>query len=210
MCPTLLPAPAASPQPHWLSLHRSLFMPPLSNAPSAPTPAEAPAAAPVFPKPDPANFTASAPTKEVVDAFLNASWGYDENRVWQVEGILKTPVEGVSKVIAYVGDKSGKTKPVGMQFYVMADGKHIIASDEILSFGEKPFVEFRALLQQKADGPYRGTASKELELVEFAAHRLPELSVAHASRRCGRRGLRCLREQAGRQHSLLQIRRGGI
>jgi len=148
------------------------------NAPSAPTPAEAPAAAPVFPKPDPANFTASAPTKEVVDAFLNASWGYDENRVWQVEGILKTPVEGVSKVIAYVGDKSGKTKPVGMQFYVMADGKHIIASDEILSFGEKPFVEFRALLQQKADGPYRGTASKELELVEFADFQCPHCKDA--------------------------------
>jgi protein-disulfide isomerase len=150
--------------------------PPDINAPSAPTPA--PAAAPVFPKPDPANFTATSPTKEVIDGFLNASWGYDENRVWQVEGIMKTPVEGVSKVIAYVGDKTGKTKPMGMQFYVMADGKHIIASDEILSFGEKPFADFRALLQQKADGPYRGTASKELQFVEFADFQCPHCKEA--------------------------------
>jgi protein-disulfide isomerase len=147
-----------------------------AGAPSAPTPA--PSAAPVFPKPDPANFTATSPTKDVVNAFLTASWGYDDNRVWQVEGILKTPVEGVSKVIAYVGDKTGKQKPLGMQFYVMADGKHIIASDEIISFGEKPFAEYRATLQQHADGPYRGTASKELELVEFADFQCPHCKEA--------------------------------
>jgi protein-disulfide isomerase len=146
------------------------------NAPSAPTPA--PTAAPMFPKPDPANFTATSPTTEVVNAFLNASWGYDENRVWQVEGILKTPVDGVSKVIAYVGDKTGKTKPIGMQFYVMADQKHIIASDEVLSFGERPFDDNRAELQKRADGPYRGSASKEFELVEFADFQCPHCKEA--------------------------------
>jgi protein-disulfide isomerase len=146
------------------------------NAPSAPTPA--PSAAPVFPKPDPANFTAGSPTKEVVNAFLTASWGYDENRVWQVEEILKTPIEGVSKVIVYVGDKTGKQKPIGMQFYTMADGKHIIASDEVLSFGEKPFADYRTALQQRADGPYRGTASKELELIEFADFQCPHCKEA--------------------------------
>ncbi len=147
--------------------------------PSLPTPA--PSTAPVFPKPDPANFTAASPTKEVVDGFLDASWGYDQNRVWQVEEILKTPVEGVSRVVVYVGDKTGKIKPVGMQFYVMGDGKHIIAGDEILSFGEKPFAEYRAALQQHADGPYRGTASKELELVEFADFQCPHCKEAQAN-----------------------------
>jgi protein-disulfide isomerase len=65
-----------------------------------------------------------------------------------------------------------------MQFYVMADGKHIIASDEIISFGEKPFAEYRATLQQHADGPYRGTASKDLELVEFADFQCPHCKEA--------------------------------
>ena len=48
-------------------------------APSSP----APAAAPTFPKPDPANFTAASPTREVVNAFVQTSWGYDDSRVWR-------------------------------------------------------------------------------------------------------------------------------
>jgi protein-disulfide isomerase len=150
--------------------------PPDAEAPSAPTPAAS--AAPVFPKPDPANFTAASPTKDEVNAFLTANWGYDENRVWQVEGILKTPVEGVSKVIGYVGDKTGKQKPSIMQFFVMPDDKHIITGDEIVNFGEKPFAGYRATLQQRADGPYRGTASKDLELVEFADFQCPHCKEA--------------------------------
>jgi protein-disulfide isomerase len=142
---------------------------PAAPAASAQTPsAPKPAAAPMFPKPNPENFTASAPTKEAVNAFLQASWGYDENRVWQIQGILKTQVEGISRVVIYVGDKSGKMKPSGFQFLVLPDGKHLIAGDEITSFGEHPFADNRAMLQQRADGPYRGAVSKDLELVEFA------------------------------------------
>lgn len=150
--------------------------PPDAATPSAPTPTAS--AAPVFPKPDPANFTAASPTVEMVNAFLQASWGYDENRVWQVEGIFKTQAEGVSKVVAYVGDKTGKTKAAGMQFFVLPDGKHILADNDIISFGDKPFAEYRAVLQQHADGPYRGTASKELELVEFADFQCPHCKEA--------------------------------
>jgi len=57
---------------------------PSAQAPSAPAPAApTPAVAPVFPKPDPANFTAATPTKDAVNAFLTVSWGYEESRVWQ-------------------------------------------------------------------------------------------------------------------------------
>jgi protein-disulfide isomerase len=146
-------------------------------APSAP----APAAAPVFPKPDPANFTAAAPTKDTVNAFLETLWGYDDNRIWQVQAILKTPVEGLSKVIIYVGDKTGKEKPSGTQFFALADGKHIIAGDEVLPFGEHPYVEYRSMLQQRADGPYRGSAAKDLELVEFADFQCPHCKDAQAN-----------------------------
>lgn len=150
---------------------------PSGTAPSAP----APAAAPVFPKPDPANFTAATPTKDAVNAFLQASWGYDDSRVWQVQAILKTPVEGVSKVVIYLGDKSGKQKPVAFGFFVLPDGKHIITNDEIIPFGEHPYVEYRAQLQQRADGPYRGSASKDLELVEFADFQCPHCKDAQAN-----------------------------
>lgn len=150
-------------------------------APAQPPSAPAPAAPQAFPTPDPANFTAASPTKETVNAFLQASWGYDENRYWQVEEIAKTPVEGVTKIVVYVGDKTGKQKPQALQFYALPDGKHIIAGDAILPFGGNPFAPYRTELQQRADGPYKGSASKDLELVEFADFQCPHCKEAQAN-----------------------------
>jgi protein-disulfide isomerase len=148
---------------------------PVAQAPSAPAPA---AAAPVFPKPDPANFTATAPDKDTVNAFLKASWGYDDTRVWEVWAILKTEVDGVSKVVLLVGDKTGKQKIFPAQFYVLPDNKHIFAGEDILPFSANPYVEARSIAQQRADGPYRGSASKDLEIVEFADFQCPHCKEA--------------------------------
>jgi protein-disulfide isomerase len=155
-----------------------------TQVPAAPaqTPAApAPVAAPAFPKPDPQYFTASLPTKETINAFLNASWGYEETRIWQVQAILKTPVDGVTKVIVFVGDKSGKEKPSALEFFAFADGKHIITGDQIVAFGATPFADYRAQMQQKANGPYRGAAAKDLELVEFADFQCPHCKEAQAN-----------------------------
>lgn len=155
-----------------------------TQVPAAPaqTPtAPAPVAAPAFPKPDPQYFTASLPTKETINAFLNASWGYEETRIWQVQAILKTPVDGVTKVIVFVGDKSGKEKPSALEFFAFADGKHIITGDQIVAFGATPFADYRAQMQQKANGPYRGAAAKDLELVEFADFQCPHCKEAQAN-----------------------------
>jgi protein-disulfide isomerase len=137
----------------------------LAQEPAAPA---APAAAPVFPKPDPGNFTAAYPTKEAVASFLQASWGWDENRIWQVQAIQKTKVDSMSRVVVFWGDKQGKQRPAALQFYVLSDGKHAIASDEIITFGDHPYAEARAELQKRADGPYRNSPVKDLEIVEFA------------------------------------------
>jgi protein-disulfide isomerase len=150
-------------------------------APVAVPAAPAPAAAPVFPKPDPKNFTASAPTKETIESFLKASWGYDENRIWQVQAIVKTPVEGISKVIVLVGDKTGKEKTGALGFFALPDGKHIITGDQVVAFGANPFADFRAQLQQQANGPFRGSPSKDLELVEFADFQCPHCKEAQAN-----------------------------
>ncbi len=165
--------PAAPPQ---TATPRQVPAAPPQN-PAAP----APSAAPVFPKPDPRNFTAATPTKDEVDGFLHASWGYDESRVWEVAAILKTPVPNLSKVAVYIGDKTGKQKPSAFLFFVLPDGKHIIAGDEVYPFGEHPYTENRALLQQQANGPYHGNASKDLELVEFADFECPHCKEAQAN-----------------------------
>jgi protein-disulfide isomerase len=148
-----------------------------ATAPSAP----APSAPPAFPKPDPANFTAASPTKEAINAFLESSWGYDDTRIWQVQAILKTSVDGISKVVVLVGDKSGKQKPGVLGFFALPDGKHIIAGDEVLPFGDHPYAENRAVLRDRADGPYRGSASKDLEMVEFADFQCPHCKDAQAN-----------------------------
>jgi protein-disulfide isomerase len=146
-------------------------------APSAP----APAGPPTFPKPDPANFTAVTPTKEEVNSFLQANWGYDDNRMWQVQAIFKTPVEGLSKVVIFIGDKTGQEKPQAVEFYVLPDGKHVISGDDVLPFGAHPFADYRTELEQRADGPYRGAASKKLEMVEFADFQCPHCKEAQAN-----------------------------
>ena len=151
---------------------------PATQAPAAPAPT---AQAPTFPPPDPNNFTAASPTKETVNAFLQASWGFDANRVWEIAGILKTAADGVSKVVIYVGDKSGKEKAGAISFYVLPDGKHVVAGDSLIPFGDHPFADFRTELQQRALGPYRGTASKDLELVEFADFQCPHCKEAQAN-----------------------------
>jgi protein-disulfide isomerase len=148
-----------------------------SPAVSAPTPSEAP----VFPKPDAANFTASSPTKEEVNGFLQASWGYDDSRIWQVQAILKTQVDGVSKVVIYVGDKTGKQRPSAISFFTLPDGKHLIAGDDLLAFSDHPFAIARDTLEQRADGPYRNAADKQLELVEFADFQCPHCKEAQAN-----------------------------
>jgi protein-disulfide isomerase len=146
--------------------------------PSAPAPSEAPA----FPPPDPANFTAASPTKATIDGFLHAIWGSDEVRVWEIVAILKTPSEGVSKVSVLVSEKQPNAKIAQLDFYVLPDQKHIVVADQsglqMISFGEHPFAEARAELLKRADGPFQGSPSKDLEIVEFADFQCPHCKAA--------------------------------
>ncbi|MGC2639394.1 MAG: thioredoxin domain-containing protein [Acidobacteriaceae bacterium] len=161
------------------------FFSPLSQAqtepPSAPAPQSAatPAAPaePQFPAVDPANFTAATPTKDAVNAFLKTTWGYDSNRVWEVFAIQKTPAEGISKVQVWVAEKPNPQ--IGnFSFFVTADAKHLIAQDQILDFGARPYDGIFRTLLQRADGPSLGAAGKQFELVEFADFQCPHCKEA--------------------------------
>jgi protein-disulfide isomerase len=154
-------APAATPQ----------------GLPAAPKPSVAPL---TFPPPNPANFNADSPTVDTINSFLKASWGFDPNRAWQVEAILKTPVAGVTKVVVAVGEK-GTGQPGGsLQFFVLPDGKHLIA-DEVLPFGANPFEQTRKTLMDRATGPSRGAPAKDLLFVEFSDFQCPHCKDAQAT-----------------------------
>jgi protein-disulfide isomerase len=153
-----------------------------SPAPQAPTPQAptAPAqAAPTFPPVDPANFTATSPTKETVQDFLHAFWGYDSSREWQVQAILPTPATGVSHVLVLVkaANAGPKDQIAQLSFFTMPDGKYLIA-DQLLPFGSKPFATYREVLQEGATGPSQGGSSKALELVEFSDFQCPHCKDA--------------------------------
>ena len=134
-----------------------------------------------FPPVNPKFFTATTPNVATVDAYLKALLGYDANRIWRVEGIQTTEAPGVSRVIVYVSDRSANAKVQTAVFFVTPDGKHAIADQAVTPFGEKPFSEKRAKLMEKANGPYIGAASKDLELVEFADLQCPHCKDAQAT-----------------------------
>lgn len=112
---------------------------------------------------------------------MQANLGFDANAMWQVQAVQKTQIQGINKVIVFVGDKSGKQQPYRFAFFTTPDQQHIIVGDRIIPFGEHPFTEYRSLLQEKASGPYRGSAAKDLEIVEFADFQCPHCKAAQAN-----------------------------
>ena len=155
---------------------------PQSNA-NAASQAQAPTApvGPIkFPDVDSNNFTAASPTKETVNSFLTAVWGLDANREWRIAGIQPASVPGFVRVEVFVGDKRQPTRVGSYNFLITPDGKHAVQGD-LAPFGAKPFEEVRATLQQRADGPARGAASKDLELVEFSDLQCPNCKAAQGT-----------------------------
>lgn len=153
---------------------------PMPQTPAAPAPAATPGE-PQFPPVSEANFDAPSPTRADVEAFLKTSWGYDPNRVWEVFSILKTAAPGVSKVTVLVAEKQTPQQIANLTFFVTPDGKHLIAQEAVLDFGPHPYENNYRLLQQRADGPSRGAAGKQFELVEFADFECPHCKEAQST-----------------------------
>ncbi len=134
-----------------------------------------------FPPANPKLFTATSPTTDTVNSFLKSLWGYDANRIWKVAAIQKTDAPGVSKVVVYVAERGANAKVQLTQFFVTPDGKHAIADGTVTPFGATPFADLRQLMQQRADGPARGAAGKDLLIVEFADLQCPHCKEAQPS-----------------------------
>ena len=151
---------------------------------TAPPAAAAPATPPADPLPpaNPKYFTAATPTLETVNSFLNQVWGFDPDRIYRVMAIQTTPAPGVVKVTVFITSKAPGAKVQGATFYVTPDGKHAIGeASGVVAFGATPFAAVRDLLRARADGAYRGAASKDLELVEFADLQCPHCKEAQAT-----------------------------
>ncbi len=165
----------------------------LAQPPSAPTPQApgvrpipaapvTPLAPPVDPLPpaDPKLFTAKSPTLDTVNGFLHAVWGYDRNRAYRVMEIAPTQAPGVSRVVVFVLEQNvPDAKVQSATFFVTPDGNFAIGDGALLvPFGLAPFAPLRDTLRSQATGAFRGAASKDLELVEFADLQCPHCKDA--------------------------------
>ncbi|MFZ0662291.1 MAG: thioredoxin domain-containing protein [Acidobacteriaceae bacterium] len=158
----------------------TIAAPALASAQQPTLPSAPSSSAVKFPPASPANFTAVTPSRATVEAFLKEAWGYDPNRVWQVWAIEKTPAPGVSRVIVEVAQKNDPQHQIASAtFLVTPDNKHLIATNlDMLPFGAHPYAETREVLMQRANGPSRGAADKEFEIVEFADFQCPHCKAA--------------------------------
>ena len=76
-----------------------------------------------------------------MNAFLEANWGYDQDRMWQVQAILKTPADGVTKVVVLDRRQDRQAKASVLEFFALPDGKHIITGGQVINFGDHPFAD---------------------------------------------------------------------
>ena len=129
-------------------------------------------------KPKSANAPASAsnlPTEEVVNAFMQETFGYDPQLTWKIVSIKPSPAEGLAEVTVQISGPQGQG---GQKFYVTKDGGHAVVG-EILPFGPKPFEKARLELQKKANGPSRGRADAPVQIVEFSDLQCPHCKEAN-------------------------------
>ena len=233
------------PQPRWLLLHRSHFMPPPSsrypraradvNAPLS-SDARATAAARYFPSPIRRTSPPTSPTKEVVECISAGQLGLRRKPRMAGAGNPEDAGRGRQQGhhLCRRQDRQDRSRSACSSMSCPTASTSSPATRFSPSASIRlPITEPQ--LQQRADGPYRGSASKELELVEFADFQCPHckeaqptwtsspsifprresssriIPLAQCIRSRSRRGsLRRVRDQAGRKQCLLPIRRRGF
>jgi len=117
----------------------------------------------------------SLPSEEMVNAFLQQTFGYDPQLTWKIVSIEPSKAEGLAEVNVQMSSPQGQG---GQKFFVSADGKHAVVGD-IIPFGKHPFEAARLELQKKVTGPARGPANAPVMIVEFSDLQCPHCKEAN-------------------------------
>jgi protein-disulfide isomerase len=111
------------------------------------------------------------PSKDLVDAALKRTLGYDPNLTWQIYDIRISAIPDVADVLISIN------KQAAQHIYMSTDTQVAIIG-EMIPFGKDPFGPTRAKLQA-ADGPALGAANPSILIVDFSDLECPHCKSAH-------------------------------
>jgi len=114
------------------------------------------------------------PSEEVVNSFLQQTFGYDSTVTWKIASIKPAIAEGLTEVVVTLSNAQGQSVTT---LYVTPDGKHALTG-EVMPFGAKPYEPAKEALQKGINGPGRGPEKAAVTIVEFSDFQCPHCKDA--------------------------------
>ena len=121
--------------------------------------------------------SANLPTEATVSAFLHHTFGYDQDLKWTITEIKPAPDPSLSEVDLIMNTPQGQQ---ALKLYVTPDHKFAVSGD-FVPFGADPYKPMRDLLNEKAKGPWRGSATPAVTIVEFGDLQCPACKRAQST-----------------------------